>query len=275
MTNESLCLNWNDFKDLVKVSFEELRTDTDFTDVTLACEDQSIKAHKVVLSACSPFFKKLLKTHSHPQPLIYMKGVKASSLTAIIDFLYLGEANVVQEDVDSFLALAEQLKLKGLEGNSNESAPEYSAETFNYTEKRTNVSKKQNIPVRRISDVKFENEANLIQGSMMIYIQKPKQDSLIEPGTMAKIESMIEKQVEGYYCTNCGHTSKHIGHLREHVEKHIEGLEYPCNSCNKILRSSHSQAQKKKMFISKFRIKTKERIFRTSAACRMHKRSCQ
>ena len=48
MTNESLCLNWNDFKDLVKVSFEELRTDTDFTDVTLACEDQSIKAHKVV-----------------------------------------------------------------------------------------------------------------------------------------------------------------------------------------------------------------------------------
>ena len=163
MTNETLCLKWNDFQDLVQVSFGEFRIDTDFTDVTLACEDHSIKAHKVVLSTCSPFFKKLLKTHSHPQPLIYMKGVKANRLTAIIDFLYLGEANVVQEDVDSFLALAEQLQLKGLEGNSNESAPEYSAETFNYTEKRTSVSKKQNIPGRRISDVKFENEANLIQ----------------------------------------------------------------------------------------------------------------
>ena len=97
----------------------------------------------------------------------------------------------------------------------------------------------------------------------------------LEPGMMAKIESMIEKQVEGYYCTNCDHASKHIGHLREHVEKHIEGLEYPCNSCNKILRSSHSFREHKKMPISKFRLKTKERIFRTSAAYRMHKRSCQ
>ena len=60
------------------------------------------------------------------------------------------------------------------------------------------MSKKQNMSDRRISDIKFENEANLIQGSMMTYKQKPKQDSLIEPGTMAKIESMlIEKQVEG------------------------------------------------------------------------------
>ena len=100
MAEEKLCLKWNDFPDIVQTSFAQLRADTDFTDVTLACEDQSIKAHKVVLSACSPFFKKLLKTHSHPQPLIYMKGVKASSLTAIIDFLYLGEASVFQEDVD-------------------------------------------------------------------------------------------------------------------------------------------------------------------------------
>ena len=109
MTNEKLCLKWNDFQSLVQVSFEELRTENDFTDVTLACEDQSIKAHKVVLSACSPFFKKLLKTHPHLQPLIYMKGMKANSLTAIIDFLYLGEANVFQEELDSFLNPAEEL----------------------------------------------------------------------------------------------------------------------------------------------------------------------
>ena len=95
-----------------------------------------------------------------------------------------------QEDVDSFLALAEQLQFKGLEGNSAESAPEHSAETFNYTEKRTNVSKK-NTSERRISDVKFENEANLFQGTVMTTNQqKPKQDSLIESSTMVRIESM-------------------------------------------------------------------------------------
>ena len=104
MTGEKLCLKWNDFQDIVKVSFAELRTDTDFSDVTLACEDQSIKAHKVVLSACSPFFKKLFKTHSHPQSLIYMKGMKANSLMAIIDFLF----NKVTENsfskIDAFIS---------------------------------------------------------------------------------------------------------------------------------------------------------------------------
>ena len=247
MTGEKLCLKWNDFQDIVKVSFAELRTDTDFTDVTLACEDQSIKAHKVVLSACSPFFKKLFKTHSHPQSLIYMKGMKANSLTAIIDFLYLGEANVFQEELDSFLALAEELQLKGLEGNSEERAPEPLGETFDHTEKGTNVIQKQNMSERRISDVKFENEANLFQGTVKTTIQqKPKQDSIIESSTMARIESMIEKQVDGYYYTNCGHTSKHLGHMKEHVEKHIEGLEYPCKSCNKILRSPRAFREHKR-----------------------------
>ena len=112
MPDEKLCLNWSDFQDLVKVSFGDLRTDKDFTDVTLACEDQSIKAHKVVLSACSPFFKKLLKTHSHPQPLIYIKGMKSSSLTAIIDFLYLGEKLTARAE-DHFVSLQSSIVLTG------------------------------------------------------------------------------------------------------------------------------------------------------------------
>ena len=235
MTNEKLCLKWNDFQNLVQLSFGDLRTDNDFTDVTLTCEDQSIKAHKVVLSACSPFFKKLLKTHSHPQPLIYMKGMKSSSLTAIIDFLYLGEANVFQEELDNFLFLAEELQLRGFEGISEERFQDHQ------TEKKTNVSQQQNMPERRISDVKYEKDANLFKGTVaMTNQQKTKQDSLIQPATMARIESMIEKRVDGYCCTKCVHTSKHLGHMKEHVEKHIEGLEYPCDVCNKIMRSSHS-----------------------------------
>ena len=236
MANEKLCLKWNDFQSLVQLSFGELRTDNDFTDVTLACEDQSIKAHKVVLSTCSPFFKKLLKTYSHSQPLIYMKGMKANSLTAVIDFLYLGEANVFEEELDSFLALAEELQLKGLEGNSKQEVPDHQTEKFSHTDRSVEV-KKQNLPDRRISDVKFENEASFSQGTaMMTYQQKPKLNSLIEPATMAKIESMIEKRVDGKYCTNCGYTSKNSGHMKEHVEKHIEGLEYYCNICDKMMR---------------------------------------
>ena len=144
MTDEKLCLKWNDFQDLVQASFADLRADTDFNDVTLACEDQTIKVHKVILSACSPFFKKLLKTHPHPQPLIFMRGMKSRDLTAIVDFVYLGESNVFQDQLDSFLALAEELQLQGLDGSSEEKAPEYPRESFIQMENKADLNQKQN-----------------------------------------------------------------------------------------------------------------------------------
>ena len=114
---EKLCLQWNDFKENITSSFKELREDREFTDVTLACEDgQQIEAHKVVLVSSSPFFMELLKKNKHPHPLIYMRGLRSEDVMAIMDFLYQGEANVLQDDLDNFLALAEELKLKGLTG---------------------------------------------------------------------------------------------------------------------------------------------------------------
>ena len=170
-----------------------------------------------------------------------MKGMNSSSLTAIIDFLYLGEANIFQEELDSFLALAEELQLKGLEGNSEEKVPEHPTETFDQTERGTEANQRHKMPMSRISDAKFGSEANLSGGRVMVTNQqKPKLNSLIEPATMEKIESMIEKRVDGNYCKDCGYTSKRTSNIKEHVEKHIEGLEYPCDSCNKIMRSSHT-----------------------------------
>ena len=96
------------------------------------------------------------------------------------------------------------------------------------------------------SPAKFEKE--FIGTMMMPFDQKPKTYSLIEPTTMTKIESMIEKRVDGERCTNCGYTTRRTGHMREHVEKHIEGLEYPCHSCNKIMMSSHSFRDHKRKF---------------------------
>ena len=115
--SEKLCVQWNDFQENVNSEFRNLREDKEFTDVTLACEDgQQIEAHKVILAASSPFFQNLLNKNAkkHHHPLIYMKGVKFEDLCAIVDFLYLGEANVFQENLDSFLGIAEELKLKGL-----------------------------------------------------------------------------------------------------------------------------------------------------------------
>ena len=118
--SEKLCLQWNDFKDNVNSAFGNLREDKDFSDVTLACEDgQQVAAHKVILAASSPFFQKLLTQNKHPHPHPHMRGIKSDDLLAIVDFLYYGEANVYQENLDSFLTIAEELQLRGLMGKSD------------------------------------------------------------------------------------------------------------------------------------------------------------
>ena len=115
MSDEKLCLQWNDFHDNVISAFKEFRDDKDFTDLTLACEDgRQLETHKMVIIASSPFFEKLLKMNKHPHPLIYMRGVKSEDLEAMLDFFYFGEANVSQENLESFLDLADELQLKGL-----------------------------------------------------------------------------------------------------------------------------------------------------------------
>ena len=114
MDTEKLCLQWNDFKEDIISSFGNLRGDREFADVTLACEDgQQIEVHKVVLASSSPVFMELLKKHRHPHPLLYMRGLKSDNLVAMIDFIYHGEATVLQENIDSFLVYAGELRLKG------------------------------------------------------------------------------------------------------------------------------------------------------------------
>ena len=117
---EKLCLQWNGFQENVQSAFGHMRGTKHFADVTLACEDgRQIEAHKVILASLSPFFQRVLKRNKHSHPLIYMKGMKSDDLTAIVDFLYFGEANVYQESLGSFLAIAEELQLKGLDGSKD------------------------------------------------------------------------------------------------------------------------------------------------------------
>ena len=115
--SEKLCLQWNDFKDNVNSTFRRLRVDKEFTDLTLVCEDgQQIEAHKVILTSSSPFFEKILQTTKHHHPLIYLKGFQSKDFVSILDFLYFGEANIFQEDFDSFLALLRRFSWRVLLG---------------------------------------------------------------------------------------------------------------------------------------------------------------
>jgi len=122
MGNEKFCLRWNDFESNISVAFRELREDKDFFDVTLACDDEQIQAHKVILSACSPFFRTVLRRNPHAHPLLYLRGVRFSDLQSVLTFMYNGEVNVAQEELNSFLMVAEELRVKGLTQTQGEGA---------------------------------------------------------------------------------------------------------------------------------------------------------
>ena len=124
--SEKHCVQWNDFKRDINSTFGKLRNDREFTDITLVCEDgQHMEAHKVIMAASSPFFDKILQKSKHPHPLIYLRGFQSKDVASILDFLYTGEANVQQDDLDSFLAIAEEIKLRGLTGETSRDVKEH------------------------------------------------------------------------------------------------------------------------------------------------------
>lgn len=96
--DENFCLKWNDFESNVAASFRELRANTDLFDVTLACDGaepgswRTVRAHKLVLSACSGFFKQMLRHPSCSSPaaigsgssVVYLRGVRGFDLDAVL-----------------------------------------------------------------------------------------------------------------------------------------------------------------------------------------------
>jgi len=146
-SSEKFCLRWNDFETNISVAFRELREEKDFFDVTLACDDSQVQAHKVILSACSPFFRNVLRRNPHQHPLLYLKGVKYKELLSVLNFMYMGEVNVAQEELNSFLSVAEDLRVKGLTQN-NASNSESSKVNLPKSEPPKNINRPREPPER-------------------------------------------------------------------------------------------------------------------------------
>ncbi|XP_054166976.1 protein tramtrack, beta isoform-like [Oppia nitens] len=114
MMAQQYCLKWNNHtNNMVKV-FNQLLDDQDFCDVTLAVDGTFLKAHKLVLSACSSYFKDLFVSNPCKHPIVILKDIRLDDLKAIINFMYCGEVNVSQNQLAALLKTAEILKVKGL-----------------------------------------------------------------------------------------------------------------------------------------------------------------
>ena len=112
--SSKLRFKWNRFEGNSCSLLRSIRDEETFKDVALACEGGQVSAHKVVLSDCSSVLKSILEKDSQHRSTIYFKGGKLTVIEALMDFVYKGEAYVAQSSINSFLLLAEDLKVKGL-----------------------------------------------------------------------------------------------------------------------------------------------------------------
>merc|ERR1712240_444653 len=118
MSGEIYHLKWKYFGSSKASILLEGFKETNFCDVTLVSDDQKpIRAHRYVLSAHSPFFKDIFLNNTHPNPLIYLKGVSYEDLFSILQFIYLGKASVNFSNMGRFALAAKDLQIKKLADN--------------------------------------------------------------------------------------------------------------------------------------------------------------
>ena len=205
-------------------------------DVTLVSDDEHhIAAHKLILSASSEFFKNIIKKSNHSNPLIFLSGVTSKELYRIMDYIYQGEVQLLQDDLDSFMEIANKLKIGGLYGAVAEIEDDEKTKEPKF-EYDMNCSKDF------IEDVNEPNQKARIRtktSDRTIAISVQENDSMYTEAKQA-VDELVTKDGDIWVCKTCGKTTKTSGQIRLHAEMHIEGLSFPCLLCDSTFRSRKS-----------------------------------
>ena len=178
-----------------------------------------------------------------------MRGLKAEDLEAIVDFIYNGEASVYQDDLDTFLSLAEELQLKGL-APSGDQSPRHKADvnqkpTLEKSQRKQFLKREQELYTPSEKSKPFQNDSfTEYQSHVPDNIGKV---IMAVDGNTEDIESLMERisDDEHYWkCVVCGKKTKGSpAQMKRHVEVHLDGLSYPCTQCGKVSKSAHGLKQ--------------------------------
>merc|ERR1712086_744391 len=202
-------------------------------------------AHKVVLSASSIFFRNVLKNNKNTSSLLYIRGLTNIEHGNVVEFLYKGEVTVEQENLEHFLRLSKDLKLKGLYENDEVNDKELTNDTFKETPKQLDVKKRQK---KDKHHVKVENEEFNDEKSECIdassfqaveFLQSPASD--VENHAIsdfeAKVSKMIFRENKMWHCKACDVSDKKKGNIRRHVDtRHLDVLQ-SCNLCDVVTKN--------------------------------------
>ena len=245
MTGEIFNLTWKNYEKCTINSFKELMGQAEFVDVTLVAEDgKQVKAHKVVLSACSSVLKNILVTNPHQHPLIYLTGLKYQELPSMINFMYLGQAEVAQDYLERFMAAATKLKVKGLFGESasmnNEPVEDITITNDDYDHFEESEGELQNTS-NSVSNGNIKQEDHIEN-----YYPEPipLQYSLVDDWGSQMDTAKHDRE---YKCDQCDYVAKQKSHLKPHIKAKHEGVIYHCDMCDyKANYPSNLNAHKRK-----------------------------
>ena len=249
--SEKFFLKWNDFHSNISQSFSMLRKEDYLYDVTLTGDDHKhVRAHKLVLSAASEYFSNIFRQNSdNSNIIICFDGVNVVDIENALNYMYNGEIQIYQDDLDRFLSVAQKLKLKGLLGGDSDyvdekrNIPNDSTEVDNMSIKEMEYTEKLKMKVKANIPWQPRNVTNSI--------------STIENCNISnvgeQVNSMLEKTVDGkFMCKVCGKISNIVTNMRNHIEIHIEGLLFSCQECEKTFKSKRALNHHKVTFHDQF-----------------------
>jgi len=233
----------DDFSSFAVDTLRYLSSDEKFLDVSLVTEDERLfKAHRIILSASSPFFSNILgQAAKHQDPLLFLKGVKSHILEKILQFIYLGEINVSSDDLESFLSTAEELKIDGV-ANRQESIVEEVLENM----KQIENSLKQELKPPILDSVPQNVGDKIFGDAFMNFYQSAPLTSISQD----EMETFTEKE-NIFPCNDCLFKTSSLDKLQEHQtsehkqivttaqpskkkKSHHKNRSYPCDMCGFI-----------------------------------------
>ena len=227
-------LKWNDFGNNAKKAFGLLKNEDFLHDVTLVAEDnKQLAAHKLVLSACSEYFRNIFKNNNHYNILLCLNDITSDEIENILDYMYYGEVNIYQEDLDRFLSVAKRFQIEGLlESTKKEKADADEAFSVAIEESQLGITKRK--PTREISTELVNN------GPIKVFLEGEELDNL-EDTIRQYYEMSGDEGRRIYRCTFCGKDARKKQHIEQHIEgKHLEGLSMPCHICGIAVKSRNA-----------------------------------
>lgn len=242
MGDSMISVNWNDFQPHLIASQHDLFEDTHFADVTLVSDDEKqLKAHKVILSACSSFFRNMLVSNPHVHPMIFMKGVKHKQLKDLLQFMYCGETRIFDDQIDEFISIAQDLKIKELSSKVALDKPDDIVDKREHSDPLSNNPDDENqseeltdSSLCKTSDQSFleisvahEDQEEVID-SVESY-SKEQETSLTS--TEEKPKDVIISGNGFFNCNLCHTVLSSRGCLKMHMQSIHEGIRYPCDLC--------------------------------------------